>query len=209
MREMGPENADPALREALVSAFAEEAAAYPAYWRGEVPSPDVDAIGMLAMVVGEFRDRRAMPSFTDALGLGPAIARGLAAFGDPAVSDLVEAARSGERQAIITDALLALRFLAEGVGQIPLTPSSREELIAVARKRLEPKQSSFAFLVRAIDLAVALGDPELREIVEAMAADPAEVESRLENLSPLGIQRTMERARERLGGEPPLPRWER
>jgi hypothetical protein len=209
VREMGPENADPALREVLVTVFSEEAAKYSAYWRGEAARPDLDAIGMLAMVVGEFRDPRAIPSFMSAIGLGPAIARGLAAFGEPAVPHLVEAARSGERSAIVIDALIALRFVAEGVGHIPLTPSSRQELIAVARTRLEPRQSSFSFLTRATDLAYVLGDPELMQIVEAMAVDPPEVASRLENPSELAVERVQERAKARLSGEPPLPSWDR
>lgn len=205
---MGPEKASPALREALISAFLEEGRGYAAYRRGEAPQPDLSAVGTLAIVVGEFTDLRALPAFENALGLGPAIARGLAAFGEPAVPSLLEAARTGERSSIITDALLALRLIAEGKGQVPLSPSSREALIAVARARIEPKQASFVFLVRAIDIAVVLDDPGLIDTVEQMAADPTEVEVRLESPSSRAVEMTVERAQERLRGEPPLPRWE-
>jgi hypothetical protein len=213
--DMGPENADAVLRDALVSAFAKEAEAMQAYRRGEAPMPDLSTIGALATVVGEFRDPRAIESFMDVLGYGPAIARGIAAFGEPAVPYLVEAARTGmperggEFTAVVTDALIALRFLAEGVGQIPLSPSSRQELIAVARERLEPKQSSFSFLFWATDLAYVLGDPELMQVVEAMAADPSEVASRLENPSEWAVEEVSAWAKARLSGEPPLPRWHR
>jgi hypothetical protein len=209
VREMGPENAHPALREALILAFTEEAEAYRAYQRGETPVPDdLSAVGMLVTVVGHFRDPRAIQPLTNVLGTGPAAAWGLAAFGDPAVPYLVEAARSGEGSEVIVDALIGLRFLAEGVGQVPLTPSSREELIAVARERMAPEQSPFYILVWAIDLAAVLDDPRLRQTVEALAADPAEAEARLKNPSARGIEVTVERAKERLRGKPPLPRWD-
>jgi hypothetical protein len=215
VRDMGPENASPVLRDALVTAFAEEAEAFQAYQRGEAPQVDVSTIGMLATVVGEFRDPRAMQSFMDVLGVGNAVSRGLAAFGDPAVPLLVEAARtgaakgSGERSEVVVDALIALRFLAEGTGQIALSSSSRQELVSVARERLlGARQASFSFLTRAIDLAAVLDDPELMRIVEAMATDPAEVASRLQNPSARAIERVQERARARLRGEPPLPSWD-
>jgi hypothetical protein len=205
--EMGPENAGPALREALLLAFEEEAEAYRAYRQGEGPRPDIDVVGRLAAVVAEFRDPRAMQPLRDALGIASGAIRGLAAFGDPAVPYLVDAARTGETTEVITSALLALRFLAEGVGHVPLTSDSREDLIALARERMAPGQSSFTVLGRAIDLAVVLDDPGLWETVHAMAADPSEVASRLENPTARGVEWAAERARERLRGEPPLPRW--
>jgi hypothetical protein len=207
IREMGPGSASPALRDALVSALQEEAQRFLAYRRGEAPHVDIDLLGMLGLIVGEYRDPRALQALTDALGTGPGAARGLAAFGDPAVPYLVGVVRSDETPGVITDALLGLRFIAEGNGQIPLSPSSHEDLIAVARERMGPKQSSFAILVRAIDLAIALDEPELREFVEAMARDPSEVQSRLGYWTPRGIDRTVEWATERLNGVPPLPRW--
>jgi hypothetical protein len=205
--EMGPENADPPLREALVAAFREEAERYRTYRRGEAPMPDVDALGTLALVIGEYRDPRALQPFTAVLGLGPAIARGLAAFGDPAVPLLVEVVRTGERTAVVADALIALRFIAEGNGQVPLSPSSREELTTVAREGMEPKHP-YSQIVWAIDLAAVLDVPELREIVQAIAADVAEVESRLENPNEARVDRVQEWAKQRLRGVPPLPRWE-
>jgi hypothetical protein len=55
VRQMGPENADPALREVLVSAFAEEAEAFRAYWRAEGPRPDIDVVGSSLCWMGERR----------------------------------------------------------------------------------------------------------------------------------------------------------
>jgi hypothetical protein len=162
----------------------------------------------LALVVGEFKDPRAMQPLTYVLGNGSVAARGLAAFGDPAVPYLVEAARTGETTEVITAALVGLRFLAEGVGEIPLTSSSREELIAVARDRIGPRQLSAAILVRAIDLAAVLDEPELTVVVEALAADPSEVASRLESPTARGVELTVNWARDRLRGEPPLPRFD-
>lgn len=206
--EMGPENAGPALREALLEAFAEEAEKYRLYRQGEGPSPDIDVVGRLAAVVAEFRDPRALQPLRDVLGLASGAIRGLAEFGDQAVPHLVDAARTGESTEVVTSALLALRFLAEGVGHVPLSSASHEELVTLARERMAPGQSSFTVLGRAIDLAVVLDDPGLMEMVEAMAAEPSEVSARLENPTVRGIEWAGERARERLRGEPPLPRFE-
>lgn len=210
--DMGPDHASPPLREALITALADEGDRYTAWRRGDAPRPAYpEMIARMAWVAAHWEDVRAIEPLARALGTGSGAIWGLARFGEPAVEATIEAARTREglgSTAIVTDALLALRFLAEGVGRTPLSASSRERIMAVARERLEPKQPHASILRRAIDLAVVLDDPELRRLVEAMAADPGEVESRLEHAEPDHIERTRERAAQRLGGEPPLPRWE-
>lgn len=78
----------------------------------------------------------------------------------------------------------------------------------MARERLEPTQPHASILRRTIDLVVVPGDPELMEIVEAMATDPAEVAARLEDQDAKRIERIRQRAAEVLSGEPPRPRWD-
>jgi hypothetical protein len=205
--DMGPRHAGPHLREALISALADEAERDAASYRGEAHA---ETVAQMAWVVAQFEDPGAVDALVGALGTGAGAIWGLATLGEPAVRATVEAARTREGRgssAIVTDALLALRFLAEGVGHVPLSPSSREQIIAVARERLEPKQPYVSVLNRAIDLAIVLDDPGLRATVEAIAVDPAEVEARVENPSPRGVEWVLKAAVERVSGVPPLPRW--
>jgi len=206
--EMGPRNAGPALRDALVRAFTDEAEAFRAYRRGEAPQPDLDAIGAMAMVVSEFGDPRAFEPMITTLAVAMGSVRGLAAIGDPAVGPLVEVARSGEAPETMMSAFLTLRLLAEGVGRIPLSSSSRQELIAMARERMAPVPSYGAVLEWVIDLAAVLDDAELRETLEAMGADPTAVEARLVDPVPERVERVQQRVLERLRGVPPRPTWE-
>lgn len=206
--EMGPGNADPPLRDALIGAFSEEAEAYRASRGGQEPTPDLDALGRMAMVASEFEDPRTIEPMLKSIAAAMGSVRGLAAYGDPVVPPVVEIVREGRSPAEINSALITLRLLAEGVGRTPLSSSSREQLIDVARERMQPEQSVSTILWRAIDLAIALDDPDLRETVEAMAADPAEVQSRLANPEPDRVERVQQRASARLRGEPPEPTWE-
>ncbi len=211
--EMGPRNAAPPLRKAMISTLVDEVERDAAWRRGEAHGAEnAETVAQMAWVVAQFEDPRAVEALVGALGTGAGAIWGLATLGDPAVGATVAAARTREGRGstdIITDALLALRFLAEGVGRVPLSPSSREQVTAVARERLEPKQPYVSILRRAIDLAVVLDDPGLRAIVAAIAADPAEVEARVENPSKRGVEWVREAAVERLSGVPPLPRWSR
>jgi len=215
--DMGPERAGPPVREALISAMAEEGERQAAWRRGEAPRPEhPEMISRMAWVVSHWEDPRAIEPLAQALGTGSGAVRGLARFGEPAVRATVNVARTGPglgSSALVSDALLALRFLAEGVGRIPLSASSREQITLVVRERLGPTpvQPSVSILWRAIDLAIVLDDPELREIVEAMAADPSEIESRLAHLDgllPEHIERIRQVAVDRLSGIPPPPRWD-
>lgn len=108
---------------------------------------------------------------------------------------------------MIMGGLLALRFVAEGVGREPVTPATRHEMMRLARSYLTQGTWQVVTLWRAIDLAVALGDPELREIVESYATDPQMIVARGVN-DPDLIERTQREARERLAGVEPLPRWQ-
>lgn len=215
--DIGPELAGQPVRDALISAMAEEGERQAAWRRGEAPRPEhPEMIARMAWVVSQWEDPRAIEPLAQALGTGAGAIRGLARFGEPAVRATVDVARTGQgpgSSALVSDALLALRFLAEGVGRIPLSASSREQITLVARERLEPTpiQPSVAILWRAIDLAIVLHDPELREIVEAMAADPSEIESRLahlDGLQPEHVERIRQVAVDGLNGIPPLPRWD-
>ncbi len=206
--EMGTENVDPVLRDALVAAFAEEAAEFQAYRRGEAPQPDLSAMGMLALVVSEFKDPRAFEPMISTLAVVMGSVRGLAVLGDPAVLPVVEVARNGEGPEDMTRAFLTLRLLAEGVGEIPVSTASREAMVAVARERLAMERSIGGVLEWAIDLAAVLDDAGLRETLETIATDPTALEARLANPTPQRVERIQRRALERLVGVPPVPTWD-
>jgi hypothetical protein len=218
--DMGPELAGPPVREALISALVDEGRRRAAWSRGEGPRLEhPEMIARMAWVVADWEDPRAIEPLARALGTGSGAIRGLARFGEPAVAATVEAARAEATRtgeglsgtAMVSDALIVLRFLAEGVGRAPLSAASRDQITMVARERLGVKQPSTAILSRAIDLAVVLDDPGLREIVEAMAADPDAIGARLEHsddLEPRHVERIRQRAVNGLSGVPPLPRWD-
>lgn len=203
---MGPEKAGEALRGALIAALAREGELHAAFDRGQGARPEnPEILARMAQVVGVFEDPRAIGPLAGALGTGSAI-RPLAAFGEPAVAAVLELAASVENVPALQDALITLRFLAEGVGQAPITPATRERMIDLARQRLSPEQSLTVFW-RAIDLAIALDDPDLRRLVMRIAADPDEIAARIVSSIPDAVERTRRRAEARLAGELPLPRW--
>jgi HEAT repeat protein len=196
-RQVGPENASPALRAALIAGLEREL-------RPE-RGGHLEIAADMAQLVSKFRDPRAVPALVGALGTYASV-RGLAALGEPAAAATIHAAKSEQNVSVLQDALVSLRFMAEGVGQEPLSKRTRKDIVELARQRLEPVQHP-TVLRLAIDLAMALDDPELSSIVEAIASDPRKARARIEVTDEHSVQRTVEWARARLAGDPPLPRW--
>jgi len=208
---LGPQQIGPEVRAALIKALEREnrvqADRYHADLRGEALKPleDPEFIARVSRVVAELRDPRAIPALVGALGTGSPPIRALVDFGEEAVPALLAAVRSAEAtHYVVDDALLALRFMVEGAGPHPLSAGTLNEIRLAARQRLTGKPY-FTTLWRAIDLAVALHDAELRRIVEAIASDRKEVVARgIED--PETIEETQRRAAQRLAGVPPKPR---
>lgn len=155
---------------------------------------NLDALAQLALVVSEFvvadgGDPRLMEPMLLSVGVTSGSVRGLAAMGDPAVQPLVDIVRTGEHSAYVGGALLTLGLLAEGVGRIPLSTASREELVAVASEGLGPEGTPVYTLGWIVDRAAALDDDGLRAILEAMAANPNEVAARLTDPEPEHVER--------------------
>jgi hypothetical protein len=152
-------------------------------------------------------DPHAIPALAGALGTGSTLVRdALADFGEQAAPDVLRLVTAQDtRYDAVGDGLMALRFMVEGARTRPLSPSTRDQIRRAAMQRLTGEQY-FSTLWYAIDLAVALDDPELRRIVQAIASDRNELVARGVS-APDIIALTQKRAAARLAGEPPEPRY--
>ena len=119
-----------------------------------------------------------------------------------------ELRRVAQQRGPVGPALLALRYMVEGSEARPLSAATLEEIRNVAEHWLTKPEQSISTLGQAIDLAVVLGDPDLRRIVESLASDPNEVIAVLRRQSqrPRTVDWIQRQAADRLSGDPPLPR---
>jgi hypothetical protein len=210
-RALGPQNTGPELRAALIAALEREgqleAQRYHADLRGQTLEPPElpEFIFRLSGVVAELQDPAAIPALVGVLGTGSPVTNALVAFGEEAVPAILAAVRSPETTHYVVDgALIALRFMVEGAGPHPRSASTLNEIRSAAKQRLIGKQY-FTTVWSAIDLAVALKDPDLRRIVDSLASDRNAVVARgIEGAET--IEETQRRAADRLAGVPPKPR---
>jgi len=207
---MAPESIGPELRAALIAELEREAQLITdRYWapRRNQPMPpldDPDYIVKLAEVVGALKERQAIPALAHALGLGFVTIRPLVDFGEAAVPAVLEVALSLDSSVYaVNEALMTLRMIVERRTERPLRPETLAAIRDAARQHLIVKQPFFETTMWAIDLAIALDDPPLRRIVEAIAANPAEARAR-GALDPEDILLVQHRASERLAGVPPI-----
>lgn len=198
------------LRQALIDALERESSASrerrEALLRGVAhEEDDYDFHARLTHTVIRLRDPQTIPALAGVLGNGLMAVRALAAFGDRSVPAIVEAVRSPRsHSSLIRGGFIALRFIVEESKTRPLAAGTHQQIRSVVEQRLSGK-GDFTTLWRAIDLAVVLDDPELREIVESLASDRSEVIARGID-DPDLIERTQKRAADGLAGVPPLPR---
>lgn len=208
---MGPQNAGPELRAALIAVLESETRAhleaYKADRSGQMPefveSPEL--IGRVIRAVAQLEDPKTIPALAGALGTGFTAIRALVGFGQqaaPAVLDVVRSPNSTHYQ--VDAGLIALRLMVERTPSRPLSSDTLDQIGRVAQERLTGNQY-FTTLWWAIDLAVVLNDVELRRIVESLASDWNEVVARGVD-DPDLIERTQKRASDRLAGIAPLPR---
>jgi hypothetical protein len=163
----------------------------------------------LVRIVAKLEDPHAIPALAGALETGLRTARALAAFGEPAASvvvDVVTTTEGGPAPPTMAG-LVALRFMIERADVSPLSASTVEQIRRAAKQRLTGEQPEIV-LWAAIDLAVALDEPDLERIVQALATDRGAVIAK-GITDPSLIDATQKRARDRLAGIPPMPRWDR
>lgn len=166
--ELGP-RAGPQLRTAVIEAAWAEL-------RGETNRPEgSEAIFDYMHAVAQLREPRAIPFLVEVLRNGPAAANALADLGAAAFPAVLEAAAnpSESDRSRVWNGLTALRFMLED-GSL----GTREvaQVREVARDRLSGTQDN-GVVLGAMRLALVLGDPELRRIVERLATDRAAAEA--------------------------------
>jgi hypothetical protein len=151
----------------------------------QLPAPDPAAV---TAMVGE-------------LGTGLPAIRGLAEFGALAVPHLVAEATPPNKN--VDDALIALRMIVEN--KQPIGAEATAQIRRLAEERLATGDGlNLTTLWRAIDLAIALKDERLRDIVQSFAADRNALVDR--GVAPEFVDQTQMRANERLAGVPAQPR---
>ena len=133
----------------------------------------------VADIVAELGDPRAIPALARVgnNGFSRAVAQALALFGEqalPAILEVIEIPEEegGEEFALMTNLHAIAMMVADG-GASELSASSRGHLVRVAREYLSSLRANA--VVDAIDISVALNEPELVETVESMARDPSVV----------------------------------
>lgn len=207
---LGPQNTGPELRAALITLLdRNNRIVAEAAKRDEVLENLINPefVAHVAHVVSQLQDSQAIPALAGALGSGSTLIRdALADFGEqaaPAVLQVVTSPETPDDE--IREGLLTLRFMVEGPGARPLSAGTRDAIRRAAKQRLAGKQY-FTVLGRAIDLAVSLRDPELRRIVEALAANPDSVAARGID-DPELVELVQRQAASRLVGGPSRPHY--
>ncbi|HJQ52625.1 MAG TPA: hypothetical protein VJ825_02170 [Gemmatimonadaceae bacterium] len=170
-----------------------------------VDSGNPELAAGLALVVSSLRDPAAIHALAGSLGSSPPAISALAEFGEAAAPAVLDVLETTTNVSVAHDALLALRFMVEGVGGSALSQATRERIARAATSRLTGPQQSITTVWRAIDLAVALRDPALMRIVQSLASDRSAV-VKLRDASADLIEQTQRIAVDRLRGVPPLPR---
>ena len=190
------------LREALIDTLAWS------HQRTTVPLGDHETRFFLLDAVVQLEDRSAIPVIARAMGSGLMATRALVAFGPEAADHVLEIVESLEfaDDGILPGGLLTLRMMVEKAGSGgeygEWFTGRKSRIHSVAAHFLDPAASnSFPSVVRAIDLAGALGDDDLRGMLAAL-----EEGASLDGFSEYEKGRIRERAGERLRGVPPLPR---
>lgn len=206
VRALGPENAGPELRAALIARLEQLNQRV-----AEVTKLDQtvdtfinpETLAHLAQLVTELHDPRAIPALTRSPYVSAAV-RALVEFGEQGLPAIMQVVMSpSSHYTDVEHGLLTLRIMVE---QGNLSPGALGQIRAAAKARLTGEQY-FTVVWNAIDLAATVRDPELGQIVRDLAQHPSESHRRgitnqeVEDL----VERTQKRAADRLAGVPALP----
>ena len=161
--ELGP-RASAELKAAVIEAAWAE-------WRNDLDRPPTSEVIFDYMVaVAGLRDTRAIPFLVEVLNHGAVATNALADLGTAAFPAVLAAVKDPEGfEMDVSGGVTTLRFMVEDSS---LNARQLEQVREVARERLSGTQNFFV-VKAAVQLAVALGDPELRRLVERIAADRA------------------------------------
>jgi hypothetical protein len=213
---LAPDEIGPELRVTLIAELEKVVRAHRAHRKARKlgqplpPVEDPKFILPLSRAVAGLNEPRAIPALAGGLGTGGTVIRALVEFGDQSAAAISSVVRSVERSTPeVNDGLIALRFLIERAETHPVSPGTLEEIRSVAHEHLlrSPVSDRTGGTLRwAVDLAIVLGDPDLREIVALLATDETALIER-GITDPDDISRTQARATDGLAGRLPLPRW--
>ena len=154
------------------------------YMRGDAPQADANAteyddheeVFEWFEAVIRTHDPAGIPFLVEhAIGNGNRVTNALADFGQVALAAVLEASEQGPIGVVrvnstVQGALQTLRYLVED-GSIDAT--YRPQAIAAARQRLTEGPHDYGVVRNAMELALVLQDPELLELLERLALDPA------------------------------------
>jgi hypothetical protein len=207
---LGPQ-AGPELRAALIALLDRNLGLVDeARKRGEAVSVGPEFVAHVAHAVSQLEDPQAIPVLARALGKtgSTLVPDALADFGERAAGAVLRVVTDPEtRYEGVSDGLLSLRFMVERREARPLSAGTLSEIRRAAKQRLTGKQDA-PTLWKAIDLAVVLGDPELRRIVESLAADRREVAARgIEHAGLIDATQKLAAGRLAAPGRPFTPRY--
>lgn len=165
--ELGP-RASAELKAAVIEAAWAE-------WRNDLDRPPTsEAIFDYMDAVAGLRDPRAIPFLVEVLNHGAVATNALADLGTAAFPAVLTAVKDPAGIDMdVSGGVTTLRFMVEDGS---LNARQLEQVREVARERLSGTQNLFV-VKAAVQLAIALGDPELRRIVERIAADRATAEA--------------------------------
>ena len=179
---LGPARMSDEVRVALIELMEQQCDQQDTALADGVPTNEVvnfEFFMQVARVVANLNDPRAIPALARVgnYGFSRPAARGLAAFGEQALSTILKVIDSpGVSHYAVEYALISLAMMVEAGGAQELSMSARREISRVARNSLRSQSSSI--LHSAIDLSVALDEPDLVLSVEDIAHDPSALTGR-------------------------------
>ena len=211
---LAKEDVDQTLRAALFEALKRETLAHVARHNAGQQGrslPQLENpmfVGALVRSVARLGDARSIPILAPATAFGFEAVHALAAFGEPAAGEVLNVVE--DRDAMyyaVEGGLITLRFMIEAPRAGALSAKTMERVRRVVRDRLTRHTGNVEFVVlwAAIDLAIVLGDADLRALVKALADDQQELAKRGITHAEVA-KRTRQRAIDGLAGLPPKPR---
>lgn len=196
---LGPSRMSEDVRSAFITLLGElNLQVESAHRSGAATSTVVDPESMMAVArtVADLRDARAIPALSRIayLGYSEHVTAGLASFGEealPAVLAVID--EPGVPGEAIANSLRVLTRMVSDAGPPGLSQGARERIVAVARRSLSGR--NVLSVLSAMELAVALDEPELVRAVTRFSEAPNELRARgLENAEVDLIQKSAARA---------------
>jgi hypothetical protein len=140
---------------------------------------DPEFMMAVARTVADLHDVRAIPALSRAVFVGSSlhVVQGLASFGEQALPAIVAVVEEpGAPGGAVANSLNALSLMVSDAGPSGLSREARETIIAVTRRNLSARH--LLVVLSAVDLAVALNEPELIRVVTRFSEAPNELRAR-------------------------------